>query len=103
MDKIIARFSRYNPKKDKKGDVYESPDPLLEPIDMVVQMTDGYVVAREREAPEEVLQLFRDFIVEAGVMLKPPEQAAPPQAAQPMGAPPMPPSPMPGGPQLRAV
>jgi hypothetical protein len=113
MDKLIAKFSRYRPKKDKKGDVFRAPDPLFNLVDSVKQMTDGYIVALERDAPDDVLQLFRDYIRMAGEMLKPKPAPAPtqpqpgaggpppgmPMPAPMMGAPPMAP---PGPPQLAA-
>jgi hypothetical protein len=104
LDKVIARFSRYKPKEDDRNDVFEAPDPLMSLPQAIMQMTDGYMTAREREAPEDVLKLFRDYIAYAQEMMKKAQPPPQPAAAPPGGAPPMMGSgaPMPG-PGLQAV
>jgi hypothetical protein len=99
LDKVIARFSRYRPEKEERGDVFVPPDPLMSLPQAIMQMTDGYMTAREREAPEQVLALFRDYITFAQEMIKKAQPAPEPQpAAPPAGMPPQmgPGAPMPG-------
>jgi hypothetical protein len=83
----------------EKGDGDETPEPFqdLQLGLTLVQM--AYLKAKREGAPDERLQLLRDWMAQAKALV---DQAAPPPAAAPVGppgAPPMPPGP-PGAPPM---
>lgn len=97
LDKVIAKFSRYKPKEQKREDVFVAPDPLMNFPQAIMQMTDGYMTALEREAPQDVLALYRDYITYAQELMKKAQPPAPePPMPQPGGG--MPPQMGPGAP-----
>lgn len=78
---------------------YEEPNPYQDLVQGVNRVSLALLDARRRNAPEKVLQLFRDWIESARSILEMGAPASPPPAAPPgMGAGPMGPNGLPQGP-----
>jgi len=133
LEKLIARFQEYEAVEERKGEDDDDADEMEEPEDMademvdtdddnpfeppdpalnldaaIIQMSEGYWETKCDGAPEENLQLFRDWISLADKEIEkrqaaaapPPPPPAPP-GAQMMGDPALgmpPPEAMPPGP-----
>lgn len=82
--------------------VYESPEPYLDLVDALYTVQQAYLEARADKAPEEALDMLRDFLEATKDLLdkQMAEQAPPPDAA--MGAPAGPPMPAEGAPLAAA-
>lgn len=83
-------YAEYVVDKLLDGDPEVTPDPLSDLQLLFRTCHDTYLHLRSLDAPEEILQGFRDFISACEKLLNPPEDAATAMAAQagmPMGTP----------------
>jgi hypothetical protein len=101
MDGVIARYTRFDARKQDVADVIDTPDPIFDLAKASVQMKDGYISAKADGAPEANLMLFRDWLSEADELMAKAQPAppvdpaaggpAPPQGGgEPMAPPAMP-------------
>lgn len=90
MDRVIARYTKFNAKKDDASEIRDTPDPIFSLAEAAVQMKDGYISAKADDAPEANLQMFRDWLTECDELLAKASagDVAPPMDPMMGGAPP---------------
>lgn len=76
MEKVIARYAKFDARKQEPHEVADTPDPLFGLAEAALQMKDGYVATKADGAPEANLQLFRDWLAQCDEIMGKASQGA---------------------------